>query len=177
MCPCTPADIYCSTLFHQVETMRMSVFPSYCLWVACWCCVVQYELHLTKRPLDKCHVHHRMATQWWSLLPWSAGEDCQKSLHLHSTCERWKNILTVRRKCTEYWYDGKCCIAMLILTDLFLGTFMPNYWWSLDLEYCKTFEYWHLSIYVICGCLLDLKLYVELSALKTLSRAVTLFSM
>ena len=28
----------------------------------------------------------------------------------------------------------KCCISMLILTDFFLGTFMPNYWWSLGLE-------------------------------------------
>lgn len=142
-------------LFHQEETMHMSIFPSYCLWVACWCCGVQYEPHLMKHPLDKCHVHHRMATLWWSLLPWSAEEDCQKSLHLHSTCESWKNILTVRRKCTEYWCEGECCISVLILTDFFLmSTVMPNYWWSLSLEFFKVVL---ASLHVTCGCLPELR--------------------
>lgn len=172
MRPCTPADIYRSTLFHQEETMHMSISPSYCWWFACWCCIVQYECHLMKHPLDKCHVHHRMVTLWWSLLPWSAEEDYQRSLHLCSTVkgEKKKDILIVRRKkFTEYRYEGKS--FKYVFLHSFWLIFMQNYWWSLGVEFFKVVL---ASLCVTWGCLWELKLP---SAFKTLRAEQPLFCM
>lgn len=133
MCPCNPADKYCSALFHPEETMHMLIFASYCWLAACWCSVVQYEHHLMKHPWDKCHVHHRMATLWWSLLPWSAEEDYQKSPHLCSTVKGKKHLDSEKKMYwifiimeSMYFYTYYDCFYL----GFKRGTCMQN-WWSL----------------------------------------------